>query len=243
MVMFWRKIATKERAFFVVAAIQAAAALGTFIVALIGVWNVAPIISYQIEKQQKEEDIEVLTEPTSPALQTHGKTGDYFVDDVLSWWAGQVQSYQRIMSLISQRQERGLKIKYSIIKSTDVSGIPDTTVDLLVVTASSASGKKEVIKVPVNENAMPPSQYIQCKVNQGAFAELDAAPRQNVENAIGRYIHENMLPRVAPPYIRSGMSMQEIYTEIANQQSQREKALQQMRVLRGVIATAVQDQE
>ena len=52
--MGWRELEYRERWSLVVSTIQALATLGAFTVALVGVWRVAPIITYQVEKQKSE---------------------------------------------------------------------------------------------------------------------------------------------------------------------------------------------
>lgn len=228
-VMGWWDLEFKERWQTIVAAVQAAATLGTFVVAAVGIWKVTPIITYQVERQKEAE-------PAPPGISEYSKVANKFVDGVLNWWTGQVQDYQRIMELIGKRVELGLDVNYEVAKSK-VENEPD----FLVVTASDARGKTEVVRVPVNTKAMPPSQYIQREINQGAFSGLDSTRRQRVENAIARYMHACMLPKVPPAYVSTGMSLREVHDQIALAQDQRKEAIRHIRALRGIIDAALED--
>lgn len=230
--MGWKDMDYKERWTMVIAAVQSFAALGTFIAAIVGVWRVAPIITYQIQQQvlqqQKEAEQAAAAMPSS-------EVANRVVGDVMSWWTAQVRGYDRIMKLISTRKQRGLKVSFQLIETK----AGDTAPDELIVTSTDAAGRKETVKVPVNSKAMTPTQYLQCKINQGAFAGLDAAPRQRVEAAVARYMNAYMLPKVPPPYIRADMSVQEVYDAIANHQERRVEAIKQIHALQGIIDDAV----
>ena len=62
--MDWKDPEFRERWGLIVASVQAFATLGAFLVAIVGVWRVAPIITYQVEKQRAER-IPTAMAPTS----------------------------------------------------------------------------------------------------------------------------------------------------------------------------------
>jgi hypothetical protein len=241
----WKNLEYKDRWLLVCGALQAAAAVGTFLAALVGLWSVAPIITYHIEQQEKSiqrEKVsasEKLLAPKTPTAEPSA-VAQRFVADVLAWWTPQVDSYQRILQLTGAPAKGQAKLGFKIVQSADVANIPGGTVDVLVVTATDAAGKTETVQVPVNAKAMPPSQYIQCKINQGAFASLDPQARLRVEQAIGRYLHAYMLPKATPAYVRPDMSVEQLRAAISYHQEQRHEASRHIRALAGIIDAALE---
>lgn len=242
--MAFRDIETKYRWSLIISAAQALATLGMFVVALIGVWKVAPIITYQtyqIEQKQEAEQTAELAKVSEAKLPQYSAAVDRFVNDVLGWWTSQVKSYQRIMDLIKEKDKRQLNIKFKVVGSAPASNeqIPDP--DSLVVTATGANMKKQTIRVPVNEHAMTPNQYIQCKINQGMLYGLESTARQRVEIAIAQYIQAGMVHKVPPAYVQPDMSLQQLYEAISYHQNQRVEAIAQIRALQGVIEAALDE--
>jgi hypothetical protein len=133
------------------------------------------------------------------------------------------------------------KVSFEIIVNGTTAIASGVTPDLLVVTSKAGSGPSETIKVPVNEQAMPPSQYVQCRLNQGVFAGLDATKRTKVETAVERYINRHMMPRVPPAHLRQGMSIEQLHAEIALHQSQRVEALQYLLGLKDMLDGVVRE--
>ncbi len=229
--MGWKQLEFKDRWSLVTGATQALATLGTFIVALIGIWKVAPIITYQVQQQAAEV---AATQP--PAI---GEVvQDPFVRDALAWWTGQVQSYRRIIDLTHSSVHRGSKVTFVVRPKGGTAIAPTVNPDLLVVTAVSAGGKKETVSVSVNEDAMSPSQYLRFKLNQGAFANLPKAERRRVEIAVERYINRDMVPKVPPLIVRSDMSLEQLHEEVAMNQHHREEALRHIVGLEEVLSSA-----
>lgn len=240
----WKNMEYKDRWLLICSALQATAALGTFLVAIVGLLSVAPIITYNIEQQERAVQRDKISAPeTLPAPQTGkaepSEVAQRFVTDVLAWWTPQVEGYQRILELTDASVKGQGKTSFEIVPSTDVANIPGGTVDLLVLTVANPAGKTETVQVPVNANAMPPSQYIQCKINQGAFAALDPDARLRVEQAIGRYLHAYMLPKVTPAYVQSDMSLEQLRAAISYHQDHRREALRHIRALGGIIDAAL----
>jgi hypothetical protein len=114
-----------------------------------------------------------------------------------------------------------------------------STPNFLIVTAIGAAGKKQVIKVAVNEGEMNPNQYIQCKINQGLLYDMPAPEREKAELAIARYINEGMVNKVPPAYVQSDMTLKQVHEAISYQQAQRVEAIAQIRALHGVIEAAL----
>ncbi len=236
----------RARLALIAAIVQASATVGMFIVAIIGISKVAPIITYQTyqieqkreeetKKQEKEEQAELETK-----LPKHSMSADRFVNDVLGWWTNQVENYQKIMDLIASKNKQQLKITFRIVaaKSDDSESIASP--DFLIVNATDPTGKKQVVKVAVNEKAMNPNQYIQCKINQGTLYDMTATDRQKAEIAITRYIHQGMVNKVPPAYVQSDMTLKQLREAISFHQAQRVEAIKQVRALQGVIETALQ---
>ena len=149
--MGWSQLEYKDRWSLVMSATQAAATVGMFVVTLVGIWKVAPIITYQVEQQQTavaRAEPKLIVEPVT----------DPFVVAALAWWVDQVQKHQRIVELTDAAGQNGRKVSYEIVAGGGEEIASGIRPDLLVVT-STANGKKEVVSVPVNENAMLPSQY------------------------------------------------------------------------------------
>jgi len=219
--MSWKELGTKDHWLLVTSAIQAAATIGTFLVALIGIWKVTPIITYQVQQQEAQ------AQRATQAV-TGDSVTDRFTADAANWWSAQVGSYERILALTGPGAPRDRKITFEIIPGGATAIAPGVKVDLLVVTATARSGPVETVKVPVNENAMSPSQYLQCRINQGVFAGLDSAKRSKVETALERYIHRHMVPRVPAAHVESDMSLKQLHDEIALHQGQRVESLQHL---------------
>jgi len=244
--MGWSDIKSSERWGLIASIFQASATVGMFIVAIIGISKVVPIITYQtyqIEQKQQEEEIEKKEKAEQAELGTklpkHSPSADRFVNDVLGWWTNQVESYQQIMDSIKDKGQQQ-KISFRVVGGKSDASDPVNSPDFLVVNAVSASGKKKVIKVAVNDRAMNPNQYIQCKINQGLLYDMAAPERQKVEIAITRYIHEGMVSKVPPAYVQSDMSLKQIHEAISYHQAQRIEAIKQIRALQGVVEAALE---
>lgn len=233
--MGWKQLEFRDRWSLVTSGVQALATLGTFIVALIGVWKVAPIITYQVQ-QQESEVVARQTHFAGEAVQ------DPFVREALAWWAEQVENYERIVELTHSAVHRGSNVSFEILPRGGTAIAPGLKPDLLMVTEISPAGKKNVVSAPVNENAMSPSQYVRFKLNQGAFAELSEAERRRVEVAVERYINRDMVPKVPPLIVRSNMSIDQLHEEVALNQHHREEALRHIVGLEEVLSSARRSQ-
>lgn len=242
--MGWSDLKTSERWGLVASISQAMATVGMFVMAIIGISKVAPIITYQTyqieQKQQQEEEIENKEQAElETKLPKHSPSADRFVNDVLGWWTNQVESYQQIMDAI-KNNDKYQKVSFRVVGGKSDDNDPVNSPDFLVVNAVSASGKKKVIKVAVNDRAMNPNQYIQCKINQGLLYDMEAPERQKVEIAITRYIHEGMVSKVPPAYVQSDMSLKQLHEAISFHQAQRIEAIKQIRALQGVVEAALE---
>lgn len=231
----WKTLGLQQRWTLIVLTIQATAALGTFIAAIVGVWSVSPIISYRIEQQERLRQTE---ERAITLPDTHPVTAR-FVQDVHGWWESHVLSYERVLEILEAREQLGLSVAYEIYESPQLVGVAESTSDVLVLTATGADGKAQVVEVPVNENAMPLTQYIQYKINHGAFSELDMAKRQRVEAAVSQYMRFYMVPRVPPPYVGANMTLDEVAHEVGASQKLRVDAMKHVQALNAVIEVAL----
>ncbi len=227
--MGWKNLDYKERVSLTTAGLQALATFGMFILALVGIWKVTPIITYQVQ-QQESELAQIAIEPNADPL----------VVDALGWWSGHMRNYRRVVEVIGKAEDQGLDVSFDVRAGGGAEIVAGLRPDLLVVMAIDTAGKEEVISVPVNEHAMPPSQYIRYRVNQGAFAGLPDEERHNVEIAIERYINRIMVPVVPPISVRADMSLEELRSEIAMNRHHREEALRHIKGLEGVLAAAMQ---
>jgi len=232
--MPWKDLQLRDRSLVVAAWLQATATVGMFVIALIGIWQVAPIITYQVLQQEQREKREaVAAKPVADTL------AGRFVADAFGWWSTQVAGYRRIVELTATPAPAGMKLSYQLVSRGGTEVASGMRPDLLVLTAIRAKGERETVSVPVNENAMSPSQYLQCKVNQGYFAELDPVRRQRVDTAVTRYLHEYMLPKAPPAFVRPGMSLRQLHDEVVLHQDEREKALEHIQALKGVLDEAM----
>lgn len=232
--MPWKDLTSKDRWLVFTAVIQAAATVGTFLVALVGFWKVTPIIAYQVQQQEAQA-----LQPA--AVQAGESVTDRFTADAVSWWSAQVASHERILELTGKRAAGELTVSFEVVAEGAASIAPAVAPDLLVVTARSPNGSIEAVKVAVNDDAMPPSQYLQCRLNQGVFAGLDAAHRTKTETAIQRFINNQMVPRVSPAHVRPDMSLAQLHDEIAREQGQRVEALQHLLGLKAMLDTALRE--
>ena len=232
--MPWKDLPPKDRSMVIAAWLQASATIGMFVVALIGIWQVTPIITYQIQRQEVQAQSE-----RGAAKPTANTVTGRFVADAFGWWSAQVASYRRIVEVTATPTAQGMKVSYQLFIGGGREVVAGLRPDLLVLTASTQSGEKEVVSVPVNENAMSPSQYLQCKVNQGYFSELGPLQRQRVETAVARYLHEYMLPKAPPAFVRADMSLRQLHDEVSLHQDEREKALEHIQALGGVLDKAL----
>lgn len=235
--MPWKDVQPRDRWLLIAAWLQASATVGMFVIALVGIWQVAPIITYQILQQQEQRERRDGV-AAKPGVDT---VAGRYVADAFSWWGSQVASYRRIAELTGSTQA-GLQVRYQLVVHGGAEIAAGMRPDLLVLTASRADGERETVSVPVNENAMSPSQYLQCKVNQGYFSELAPEQRVRVEAAVTRYLTVYMLPKAPPAFVRSGMSVRQLHDEIVLHQDEREKALEHIRALKAVLDDALAKQ-
>ena len=175
---------------------------------LFGVWKVAPIITYQVQ-QQEAEFVATQAGMTQEVLE------EPLVKDAFAWWSEQVESHQRIIELTHSSVHRGSKVSFEIRPRGGTAIAPGVKPDLLVVTAIRPDGKKEVVSVPVNEDAMSPSQYLRFKLNAGVFADLPDSECERAEVAVERYINRDMVPRVPSLIVRPDMSLMQLHEEVA----------------------------
>jgi hypothetical protein len=236
--MPWRDLGTKDRWQLVASALQAVATVGTFFAAVVGIWKVTPIITYQV--QQQEAQAERVAQAVMPTTLLGEAVTDRFVDDAVRWWSGEVASHQRILDLTGGGL-RDRKVTFELIAAGATAVAPGVVPDLLVVTATGPGSASETVKVTVNEHAMSPSQYLQRRVNQGFFAELDAATRTKVEVALQRYIYRQMVPRVPPVHVQPTMSLKQLHDEIALDQSQRVETLQHLLGLKAMLEGVIRE--
>jgi len=239
---WWSDIKANERLGLIAVIVQASATVGMLIVAIIGISQVAPIITYQTYQieQKKEAEAEKKAQEEEaalvPKLPKHNVVADRFVNDIHGWWTHQVKSYQQIMDAIKNKDK---KVTFKVVGGKPDSGDVISSPDFLIVTIISTTGKKQVIKVAVNEGAMNPNQYVQCKINQGLLHDMPAPEREKVELAISRYINEGMVNKVPPAYVQSDMTLKQLYEAISFHQAQRVEAIAQIRALEGVIEAAL----
>lgn len=226
--MGWKDLDYRERVSVMTSGVQAAATFGMFLVALIGIWKVTPIITYQVERQESALE-QIAVEPDTHPL----------VLDALSWWGGHVRNFDRLVEILDEARKRGTEVSFEVLEEAATEIVPGLRPDLLVVTVVDKAGKQEMISVPVNSNAMGPSQYIRFKVNQGAFASLPEKQRQKVEIAVERYINRVMVPVVPPLIVRGDMSLQELRFEISATKNHRDEAVGHIKGLQEVLTAAL----
>ncbi len=226
--MGWKQLEFKERLSMMTAGLQAVSTFGMLVVALIGIWKVAPIITYQLQQQETEiAQTDLLADPDTDPL----------VVDALAWWTEQLRDYRQVVELTGESGQDGREVSFEILTGGGTAIARGVRPDLLVVTAIGPEGQ-EVVSVPVNESAMSPSQYVRFRVNQGAFANLPADERRKVETAVERYINRVMVPKVPPILLRSDMSLEELRSEVGANRHHREEALRHIRGLQEVLAAA-----
>lgn len=229
---WWKALDRKDRWLLVSGSLQAAATWGMFVVALVGIWKVTPIITYQVQRQESQAEQE-------SAQQLDGTPTDIFAADALKWWTGQVDSFRRIIEVTGSSAPRDKKVAFELIEGGAASIAPGVTPDLLVVTLTDRQGRVESIKVAVNEHAMSPSQYLQRRINQGFFASLGPKDQKKAEVAVERYIHRHMLPRVPPAHVEPGASLKQLHDEIRRDQHLREQALKRLEGLKTMLDDAM----
>lgn len=225
--MGWKQLEFKERFSLATAGIQALATLGMFIVAVVGFWQVTPIIAYQVQQQESELTRMVAEADTDP-----------FVADALTWWNDQLRGYRQVAVLTRESGQQGGEVSFEVLTGAGIALAPGVHPDLLRVTAVDSAGKREVVAVPVNEKAMSPSQYVRFRVNQGAFADRPDDERRRLEMAVEQYINRVMVPVVPPIVVRSDMSVKELQLEVTMNEHHREEALRHLKGLEEVLATA-----
>lgn len=233
--MGWQDLEFKERWSMVVGAVHAFASVGMVIVAIVGFSSVTPIIRHEVQQRAHEEALAEFE-----AFASRNSFAGTFVGEVLFWWTDQVRAYQRILELTA-RVDPEVNVSFEVVESTPFPGVPGHVSDSLVVTAIDADGHTEKVEVPVNDDAMPPSQYIQYKINQGALAALEASKRRKVENGIIRYMRSSMLRKPSPARVHAGMSLQEVRAEVSRGQPARLDATPHIVALKGVIDSILAD--
>ncbi|MDJ0790216.1 MAG: hypothetical protein QNK05_25760 [Myxococcota bacterium] len=230
--MAWKDLDFKERWSLVAATIQATATLGAFAVALVGIWRVAPIITYQVEKQ-KADPVSVGLAPISGS-----PLARRFARQTLEWWNPRVADYARIVELIRTREDEGVEVDYELIPGRPDGG--QGSADLLVV-ASRRPGEEEeeVLRIEVNARALRLGHFVQREINRGFFQDLEPEVRKRVEVAVEHYAKTHVLPQIPPLHIREGMSLDQIAEEISHHQDDRVTAARQIPALVEIIEGAI----
>lgn len=226
--MSWKQLEFKDRWAIITGGLQAAATLGMFAVALISIWKVTPIITYQVEQQASKLKVKPVSDP--------------FVSDALDWWTEQKNSYDRIAELTEGSTRKGRKVSFEIVPEGAAAIATGIKPDLLIVTSNGTTGNKEVVAVAVNKHAMSPSQYLRLKVNHGAFAELPEDDKRKLETAVESYIVRHMLPRVPPINVRPDMTPEQLREEVTMNQHHREEALRHIMGLDEVLSSVRRSQ-
>ncbi len=231
--MTWKDLDFKERWTLALGSVHALATAVLAIVATLGLAQVAPILVYQIEQQQKAEK----TLRAEPAMQVseYGSVANAFVDDVMAWWMSEVHAHQRIVELIKMSEQKAADLAIEITEGNPIPAAPEIRSECLTVTATLGSDATEVVRIAVNEGAPPPTQYIQYKINHGAFADLNPSQRQKVEDAIARYMNLFMVPDVPPAFVKRTASLSELHDGISCGQPQRVNTIRHIRALKGII--------
>jgi len=236
----WRELSFLEKWTLISGTIHAVSTFGLALVAVIGLYKVAPIIVYQVEQQEQQRLAQEGVVAPLGETALHSEIADVFVDDVLDWWTHQIESYRQILDLIDLQTRNRARLAFQIERSQPVPGAPEIKSDYLVLTATLDSRQQETARIPVNESAVCPNQYIQYKINHGAFADLGARPRQAVELAITSYVQTFMVPKVAPIYAESDMSWTQLRQAISDSQPHRLDALKHIRALKGIIDVSLE---
>ncbi len=229
----WRELSLQERWNLVTGTMHAIASFGLAVVAVVGLYKVAPIIVYQVEQQEREAQGPIAVHEGGSA---RSQAAEGFMGEALDWWTQQVDGHQRILELL----EAPGRVSFELAAAEPIRGAPEIASDHLVVTAPAGAGRPEVVRIPVNEHAPSPNQYLQYKINHGAFADLPAAERQAVEGAIASYIHNFMVPKAPPAFVEGDMSRDELRQAIADGQAQRRAAIKHLRALRSVIEVGLE---
>lgn len=229
--MAWKDLDFKERWSLLAATVQAAATLGAFAVALVGIWRVAPIITYQVEKQ-RAEPLSVALAPTSGS-----PLARQFAEQALDWWAPRVADYARIVELVRTRDDKGLDVAFELIPGRSEGG--EWSSDVLVFVSRGAEQEDEVIRIEVNERALQLGHFLQRQINRGFFDDLEPDTRRRVEAAVEHYAKTHVLPQIPPLHIRAGMSLDEVGEEIGHHQDDRVTAAQQIPALIEIIENAM----
>ncbi len=228
--MNWKQLGFRERWSLMVSGVQAVSTFGMLILAFVGIWKVTPIITYQVEQQETELAQMVAQQDTDP-----------LVADALTWWTERMRGYRRVVALIDEAGGKGQTVTFSVHEGAAPDVARGVYPDLLVVTTSGGGQEPQSVAVPVNEKAMSPSQYVQFKLNQGAFAALGDEQRHKVETAVERYVNRVMLPKVPAVLVRNDMSLDDLRLEVAMREPQREQALRHLKGLEEVIAAALDE--
>ena len=106
---WWKGLDRKDRWSLVSGSLQAAATWGMFFVALVGIWKVTPIITYQVQRQESQAEQE-------SAQQLDGSPTDIFAADALKWWMAQVHSFRRIIEVTGSSAPRDKKVAFELIQ-------------------------------------------------------------------------------------------------------------------------------
>ncbi len=100
--MGWKQLDFKDRWSLATSALQAAATFAMLIVAIVGIWKVTPIITYQVQQQQSEL-AQMVPEPNTDPL----------VVDALAWWTKQLRGYRGVVNLIDD-QWVGIRLRHHL---------------------------------------------------------------------------------------------------------------------------------
>jgi hypothetical protein len=193
---------------------------------------VAPIITYQVEKQRAEALPVAMGETSGSEIATR------FTTEAIAWWTPRVRDYARIIELIRTREDAGLEVSFELIEAPEDAGSGTWKADVLVVAAKHPREEDEVIRVEVNDRAMTLAHFLQRQINQGFFEEVDPEARERIETAVANYARLHVLPQIPPLHVRADMSLDEIADEISHHQDDRIRAARQVPALVEIIENA-----
>ena len=128
----------RDRWLLVAAVIQAVSTFGMFAIALVGIWNVQPIITYQLERQERQarEEQARAEVPVVPegGVRAESATATRFVGEISAWWREQTDGYERILELPSTMDVLWLcwSSRWPVSLRTDATGLRGTNALLTI---------------------------------------------------------------------------------------------------------------
>ena len=234
---------SRENLTTVFSGLQTFAALGMLIVSVVGLLMVSPIITYQIEYQEKRLEGLPVTVQTS----SQSNAADNFINVVIGWWKLQIDDLEQVEQIHQKYGVADNSVKLTFIDIEGNVALSDDDIAFIEVKVIDNNTVVESAKIPVNSHAERPYVYIQRMIEEGVLDSQSELLMISTKSAIEAYLERdgymlNKVPSTVSFYVNLQTNLAEIAEDIRHYQEHRRTALKQLSALKGIV-DAVQAQQ